>query len=293
MWRLLKQAFLIRVRAPGLGDLPLNALGVACFGILGIANPGFWFLGAGLEASFLLAMVSNRRFQKWVRAQELAAHSEGGRVEIRARLERLDARRRKRYADLERKCEQVAQLYRERNVEDFLVEGNLGALDKLRTIFVELLAVQQDIDTADQDQIEAQVRSQIAALEAEFATERLPPAVRQSKSATLDILKRRLESLERREQTLEEIDSDLLRIEAQVDLAVEHALIEGRPQVISTRIELASHLLDTSPFDSVPDIDAHPAAHRETAAGDAPRETTPGAAPRQAPPRRAQERGET
>jgi hypothetical protein len=282
MWRLIKHAFLVRVRSPLLGDLPVNAVGVACFGILGIVNPGFWFLGAGLEAAFLLSLASNRRFQKLVRAKELAARSEDGGDEVRARLGRLDDRRRKRYADLERKCSRVAQLYRERNVEDFLVEGNLSALDKLRTIFVELLSVQQDIDTADQDQIEEHVRSRIAALEIELAAQRLKPTVRQSKSATLSILKRRLESLENREQTLEEIDSDLLRVEAQVDLAVEHALMEGRPQVISTRIELASHLLDGSPF-SVPDIGENLAAPDPTASGDAPPQA----------PQRARERGET
>jgi len=53
---------------------------------------------------------------------------------------------------------------------------------------------------------------------------------------------------ERREQTLEEIDSDLARIEAQVDLILENATMSTKPQTISTDIELASDLLGAGVF---------------------------------------------
>ena len=36
-----------------------NWMGLAAFGLLGIINPGFWVLGAGLEIGYLLALATN------------------------------------------------------------------------------------------------------------------------------------------------------------------------------------------------------------------------------------------
>ncbi len=259
MWRLLKQALFARVDTPLLGDVPVNVVGLACFAVLGIANPGFWFLGAALESGYLVALLSNPRFRNFARAQDLAADARIEEVETGAQVKRLDEPRRRRYALLDQKCARVAQLYSDRQIERFLVDGNLAALDKLRDYYLDLLIADQDLQAAESAQIETQIQRQIAALERELAANQGPGSLRDSKAATLAILRKRLTSLSRRQQTLEEIDSDLLRIEAQTDLAVENALIEGKPQVISTSIELVSHLLDGTP-DFLVDSDPAPAA---------------------------------
>jgi len=75
---------------------------------------------------------------------------------------------------------------------------------------------------------------------------RISRSLRESKEATLRILEQRLANLERREQTLAEIDSDLTRIEAQVDLALENAGMRGKSEAISANIDLVSQLLDDS-----------------------------------------------
>ena len=55
-------------------------------------------------------------------------------------------------------------------------------------------------------------------------------------------------NIHRRQQTLEEINSDLTRIEAQIDLILENATMQSKPQTISTDIELASDLLGADIF---------------------------------------------
>ncbi len=47
---------------------------------------------------------------------------------------------------------------------------------------------------------------------------------------------------------MEEIESDLTRIEAQVDLVLENATMQGKPQTITTDIELASDLIGVGAF---------------------------------------------
>jgi len=72
--------------------------------------------------------------------------------------------------------------------------------------------------------------------------------LRQSKTATLNILRKRQATMRKKQETLEEIESDLTRIDNQVDLILENATVQGKPQTISTDIELASDLLGGSVF---------------------------------------------
>jgi hypothetical protein len=60
--------------------------------------------------------------------------------------------------------------------------------------------------------------------------------------ATLDLLERRMANLRNRETLLAENESDLCRIEAQVELMRENAAIEGKPAAVDTEIEFASDL---------------------------------------------------
>jgi hypothetical protein len=55
-------------------------------------------------------------------------------------------------------------------------------------------------------------------------------------------MKERTANFQRRQEALQEIESDLTRIEAQVDLMLDNATIQGKPQTISLDIELATNL---------------------------------------------------
>jgi hypothetical protein len=91
---------------------------------------------------------------------------------------------------------------------------------------------------------EADLKSRITSLERDLAAGAgEPSALRQSQSATLEILRQRLRNLERSEQTLKQIDSDLARIEAQVDLAFESATLQGGGEMLAANLELASETL--------------------------------------------------
>ena len=71
---------------PGIGDylreafnarpigmfVPPNWIGVAAFGLLGLVNPGFWLLGAGLELGYLYTLVSNSRFRRFVQGRSMS-----------------------------------------------------------------------------------------------------------------------------------------------------------------------------------------------------------------------------
>ena len=73
MFRYLSAAFTARPRVPGLGEMPVNLLALAGFGIVGLASPAFWFLGLGLEAAYLFGLASNSRFREIVDARTAPA----------------------------------------------------------------------------------------------------------------------------------------------------------------------------------------------------------------------------
>ncbi len=111
-------------------------------------------------------------------------------------------------------------------------------------MFARLLVAQRNMQILDVTSRESDLRNQIASIENELTSKSMSDTLRDSKKATLAILKQRLRNLQRRGESLAEIDSDLTRIEQQIDLAVEDASLKGRPTAISANIDLVSHLLD-------------------------------------------------
>jgi hypothetical protein len=144
---------------------------------------------------------------------------------------------------LDYECGKVIEVYRNAQAEDFIIDTNRGALDNLKWVYLKLLIARLHLLTAGTDDTPESLEKKIASLHRELQDSDESPALRQSKSATLDILKRRLANIERRGQSLEEVESDLTRVESQVDLILDNAAMQGKPQTITTDIELASDLV--------------------------------------------------
>lgn len=232
---------------PGLGRLPVNLLAAAGFVILGIAQPAFWLLGLGLETSVIFALGLNPRFQKYVdsRQMQLSATDVNAQRQTLIRLLSPDAR--DKLSALATRCQSVLQVYRGTQADDYIVSTNQDALERLQWLYLKLLVGRHYLETGSGSTGDSLSRK-IEALEIELQTPAASESLRESKTATLSILKQRLSNFRNRSRLLEEIDSDLTRIEAQVDLALENASIQGRPQTISTEIELASDLVGGTLF---------------------------------------------
>lgn len=240
----LKAAFGVRVAVPGLGRVPVNLLLLAAFAILGFGNPGFWLLGAAAEAALLTALATSPRFQRAVQARgqsEAAGAAELHRQEL---LRRLDPAARQRYAALEQKCARVLDVSAEAQAPEFSQESSRDALARLSWIYLKLLVARFHLEASRVQVSEAELRRQVADLNAALAAPGLSAALRESRSATLKIVEQRLQNLERCQQTLQEVDADLGRIEAQVDLALQSANLRGGGAVVSANLELASQILD-------------------------------------------------
>ena len=248
MWHYIKSAFLVRVEVPGLGHLPLNALLASAFVILGFAQPAFWLVGLAVETVVIAGLAFNPRFQNYVQAQQLQSSNDGDEAKRQELISLLDPESQNRRILIASKCERVLGVLRSQQAEEYVIDSSRDALKSLRWVYLKLLVARHHLLSPTDNETETTLESRIAAIEHDLADQGEPDALRQSKAATQAILKKRLTNIRRREQTLEEIDSDLTRVEAQVDLILENATMQSKPQTISTDIELASDLLGAGVF---------------------------------------------
>jgi len=247
VWRYLKSAFLVSVEVPSLGRVPVNVLAASAFAILGFAQPAFWLLGLALEATVVPALAFSPRFQKVVEAQALEV-SQGSDEEKRQALIRLlENEAQQRLWSLVKKCSQVLDVYRTQQAEAYIIDTNEQALKNLEWVYLKLLVARHHLLNPTSE-TEESLGKKIHVLESDLQRGEETESLRQSKTATLNILKKRLATMRRKQQTMEEIESDLTRIDNQVDLILENATVQGKPQAISTDIELASDLLGGSIF---------------------------------------------
>ena len=247
MWRYLKSAFLVSVDVPSLGRIPVNVLGAAAFGILGFAQPAFWLLGLAIEAAIVPALAFNPRFQKMVEARSLELTQESADQKRQALIKLLENSAQQRLWALAKKCNQVLGVFRSQGAEDYIIDSNDQALKNLEWVYLKLLVAQHHLMNPSSE-TEQSLEKKIQELEADLRDGEETESLRQSKTATLNILKKRLATRRKKQETLEEIESDLTRIDNQVDLILENATVQGKPQTISTDIELASDLLGGSVF---------------------------------------------
>jgi len=247
VWRYLKSAFMVSVDVPSLGRVPVNALGATAFAILGFAQPAFWLLGLAIEAAVLPALAFNPRFQKVVEAQSLELSQGDADQKRQALVKLLESGAQQRLWALAKKCSQVLDVYRTQQADDYIIDSNDQALKNLEWIYLKLLVARHHLLNPTSE-TEQSLERKIQGLDKDLQDGEETESLRQSKLATLNILKKRLATMRKKQQTLEEIESDLTRIDNQVDLILENASVQGKPQTISSDIELASDLLGGSVF---------------------------------------------
>ena len=248
MWRYLKSAFLVSVDVPALGRVPVNVLGVAAFGILGFAQPAFWLLGLAIEATVLPSLAFNSRFQKVVQAEGLQLADGDVAQKRKSLVNLLEPQAKQRLAGLTDRCNQILEVYRSQQAENYILDSNAQALSNLQWVYLKLLVARHHLLNPLNGETQQTLGRKIEELENDLKNGEETESLRQSKTATLAILKKRLATMARKKQTLAEIESDLTRIDNQIDLILENATVQGKPQTISADIELASDLLGGAVF---------------------------------------------
>jgi hypothetical protein len=239
MFRYLSAAFTARPRIPGLGEIPVNLLALAGFAIVGLASPAFWFLGLGLEVAYLFGMASNSRFREIVDARTAAApparEQSAGWEQL---VGELSGQERSRLMALKAKLQRVTALYDRFHADDITSGQNRESLLALLGHYARLLQARENLALQWTDNDDLELLEQAGVLAGQLKQADLSEELRNSKMRTLEIVQARIENQKRRAQMAEEIESELNRIEAQFDLALENAAMSSTPQAISSDLAI-------------------------------------------------------
>ncbi|MBA3270389.1 MAG: hypothetical protein H0T71_07720 [Acidobacteria bacterium] len=216
-----------------------NWIGLAAFGLLGMTDPGFWVLGAGLELGYLLALATNARFQRVVSSRPVSA----ARDEWNARVERLQTRLaasdRARYAGLAERCRSIIDLQTHGGAEvPHGIEAQADSLGRLSWTFLRLLVARRTIQTVLGDgETGTTLTTRLHKLERDASDESMATDLRRSLAGQVDILRQRVEQHQEAQRKSAYIDAELTRIEEQVELIREQAALSTDPDVLSRRID--------------------------------------------------------
>lgn len=216
-----------------------NWVGLAAFGLLGVMNPGFWVLGAGLELGYLLTLATNGRFQRAVASRPLAAAHAEWNARIDRLKGRLDGRDRERFSTLAQRCASIIDLQTHGGVETPQgIESQADSLGRLSWMFLRLLVARSMILTVlGEGEDDETLARRLGTLRRQAADERAPADLRRSFSGQIDILQQRIDQRAEAEKKLAFIDAELARIEEQVELIREQAALSTDPEILSRRID--------------------------------------------------------
>ena len=150
----------------------------------------------------------------------------------------LSGQERSRLMGLNAKLQRVLALYDRFHADDLTSGQNRESLLALLGHYARLLLARENLALHWTDDDDRELRGQAGALEDELKQTDLSQELRNSKLRTLEIVQARVENQRRRAQMGEEIESELRRIEAQFDLALENAAMSSTPQAISSDLAI-------------------------------------------------------
>jgi len=216
-----------------------NWVGLTAFGLLGVANPGFWVLGTGLELGYLLTLATNRRFQQTVDARPITAARQEWNDRIQRVLGRLTPEDRRVYDELSERCRSILELQLQGTTDSPPgLETQADGLGRLSWTFLRLLLARRTIGTVlGGARNDLELQRKMAALERQQQQLGLSEELARSIGGQLEILRQRLTQRSEGDRKLVFIEAELERIQQQVELIREQAAVSSDSDLLSRRID--------------------------------------------------------
>jgi hypothetical protein len=216
--------------------VPPNWIALGAIGFLGLENPGFWVLGAGLELAYLLYLSTHARFQRLVDAADASASKQDSKKQMVRFLVRLDPSDQTRYRQIEARCQKVleqAQLHDTANLD---LQTQAEGLSKLLFVYLRLLLTRAGILQVLQGTSTQSIDQKILEVDRQLH-DAAAPELQRSLTEQLGILTERKKRHGEARQKLQFIEAELTRIQEQVELIREGLAISADPGALSRKID--------------------------------------------------------
>ena len=237
-WDYIKKAF--NARPMGM-FVPPNWIGLGVFGLLGVLNPGFWVVGLGLELGYLWTLGTNERFQKFVSASLQVLTRKQWQTQIDSLVEQLSSEDQQRFRSLEARCRSLLEQQVQNQTPLAGLQAQNEGLGRLLWLYLRLLSTRQAINrmirgstaapegTASLEERLTQLKSRL--------DQPLSEELRRSLTGQIEILQQRLEKRREAKDKMAFLDAELTRIQEQVELVREQAVLTADSETISQKID--------------------------------------------------------
>jgi hypothetical protein len=227
--------------------VPPNWIGLGTFALLGLVNPGFWVLGAGMEFGYLYFLGTNRRFQNYINGVHLLDVQHESRVKLETLIADLDEEDQRRYRGLEARCQGILRQSCASD-QDSPLKVQVDGLSRLLWIYLRLLMTRRSITRALSDSYGSSrehetLEDRMAKVQRKLEVTTISEELRKSLTGQLDILKQRLEKQQQAREKLIFLEAELTRIQEQAELIREQASFSTNPEAVSQQIDHVSETL--------------------------------------------------
>ncbi|EYF02583.1 hypothetical protein [Chondromyces apiculatus] len=214
-----------------------NWILLGVFALLGVLNWGFWVLGAGLELAYLFALTNSARFQRLVDSEEATRRLAPARARVDEVLSKLGYDDQARYGRLRGRCE---RLLHDPQGDEAALAVQKGALDRLLWMYLQLLRTRGALDALLRE-AEGRGEGEAALLRKAKGIseqqERADAELGRSLAAQADLLRQRAARQVEARTKLAQVEAELARIEHQVELIREDAVVTAEPGAVRLRID--------------------------------------------------------
>ena len=214
--------------------IPAHWFMLAAFGLLGaFVSPGFWVLGAGAEIAYLLGLSRNQRFRASVDAS--AHQDDPADQRYRALLQQLALVDRKRQEQIEGRAREIMATLG----QSPLMATHADSLEQLVWLHLRLLAARQAIgrvvDTARKEAVG--LADQERSIQRRMEGAELSAELRRSLEQQQGVIDARQAGHAEAQRRAEHVDAELNRIDQQIALIREQALLATDEERIGASLD--------------------------------------------------------
>jgi hypothetical protein len=210
--------------------LPPNWAMIAGFGLLGFLEPGLWIVGLGVELLYLFTLATSSRFQRWVTGKKLASSVKDWQTQLNQELSKLNSADRRNYEALAMRARAILQ---QQGGDPASLKAQAEGLSRLMWIYLRLLMTKRRIEAVIEEAMTELERK----LELQMASPKITEDVRKSLSGQLEIVRQRLRSQREAREKLAFLNAELSRVQQQVELIREQAVLTTDPATVSQNID--------------------------------------------------------
>ncbi len=214
--------------------IPPNFFGLAAFALMGVfLSPGFWALGIGVEMAYLAGLSSNKRFRAVVDGDSAKANPIDQRYA--GFLNQLDSAQQQRQRHIEARSREIFATLG----SSPMLQTHVTSLEQLVWLHLRLLVARQAIAgvvataTAEHTKLEAQEAQIVARLEKPEVSPELRRSLEQQKA----VIDQRQEAHSSAGRRLEYVQAELERIDQQIALIREQALLVTDDEQIGSSLD--------------------------------------------------------